>query len=453
MIASHLFVVYGFIIRRFYMRTIFTVCLLCLAISLSAQNRLLALGEPKPAWIDGVAPEHVAWFVGKSDRITEDTSYLEAKSGALADVLSQFMLFKAAKVENVIGDAETKQGDNTTSVLDNATRVVGSEIDSSGLYQQAEWIGPDGTIYVLYIYPLYSEPEFKPDMPSVLRAIPLRNGRIYFVGKAVSLDNNMEVLSREAEQNARMQMLLWLGGSLAGAYIEYGRDIIMDDDDVHEYRSFEAVFQFTSQINQQELSLRQHYSIMQKETDLSYHYYGLYSISTTVVPEFVPEYHLFTYYTKRIDTETENNLGIAAYFNGNSYSREIFPERSPVSSDASPEAPEWLNDMPPDDVLWGIGVAKEKSLVVQNLMAQVHSVESIAAQENMSVQVTKTDYDDGREVELVRTESSMDISNVKRLRDAVTADGITWQLWEWKKPYVDFNAEDALRLLDEQLNN
>jgi hypothetical protein len=440
------------------MRTVFTVCLLCLAISLSAQNQGLASGEPRPGWIDDVAPKYVVWFVGKSDWMTEDMSYLEAKSGALADVLTQFMFFNAAEVRNTITGNETKRGNNTKSVTESATHVTGM-MGTAGLYQQAEWIGPDGTIYVLYIYPLYSH-EFKPDMPSVFSNISLQKDRIYFIGNAVSPDSNMEALSRQAEQNARMQMLLWLGGSLANEYKEYEK--YDGDYNFLEPSSFEASLRFTSQLNQQALSLRQDHSIAQKETDLSYHYYGLYSISSTVTPGRSPAYEFFTYYARSTATQTANNVSISANFNGNRYRREIFPARSSVTND---EWPEWVDDFPPEDVLWGIGTAVTKSLVVQNLEAQVHAVVDIARQISTTLKATMTQDDD---LMLEETNSVMetdvDTSNVKKRRDTVTSDGITWHLWEYpksellilndaEKRYPEFNTEEALRLMDEQLNN
>jgi hypothetical protein len=430
------------------------------------QRDALVAGEPMPRWVRELSsPADALWFVGKSDKITEDMSYLEAKSGALADVLTQFMLFKAAKVENMITGTETKQGNNASiSSQESITRVTGS-IDTSGLYQQAEWIGPDGTIYVLYIYPLYSH-EFKPDMPSVFSNISLRNDRVYFIGNAVSPDGDMEALSRQAEQNARMQMLLWLGGSFVGDFADGYKDEYAKSGEYDDSSSFEASLRFTSQINQQALSLRQDHNIVQKETDLSYHYYGLYSISSTVESRRVPAYEFFTYYAQSKETQTASDVSISANFNGNRYARDIFPARPSVTSDVLPE---WLNDFPPDDVLWGISSAAAKSLVVQNLVAQVRAVTSIAQQVNTRVQNMITPYDDGTEVAVYGSESVMDTSNVKKRRDTVTADGTTWHIWEYSKAdaakdalrqieqlkdngYTEFITEDALRLMDEQLN-
>jgi hypothetical protein len=275
-----------------------------------------------------------------------------------------------------------------------------------------------------------------------------------------------------AEQDARMQALLWLGGGFAGK---------LADDTVDSLVSFEATLQFSSKVDQQALPLRQDHSVMRWEADHSYHYYGLYSLSRDAVPEHVPIYPLFTYYAKSVGTPAEGTVSVSADFNGTRYDRDTFPALPPVNA-AALEVPEWLNDWPPDDVLWAIGTAQARSLVVQNLAAQVRSVAIIARQINGSVMQTEL----GVAVETF----TMYTPGTRKLWDTVTADGTTWQLWEWSKAnvhwafnarpdlfsteiyrakteaeiaaevfdreaeaYAEFKTDEALRLMEEQLNN
>jgi len=59
---------------------------------------------------------------------------------------------------------------------------------------------------------------------------------------------------------------------------------------------------------------------------------------------------------------------------------------------ADPTMPPWINDMPPEDVLWGIGVADNIQMNMRMTMADSRARQDIARQLNTVAQGMVTDY-------------------------------------------------------------
>jgi hypothetical protein len=56
------------------------------------------------------------------------------------------------------------------------------------------------------------------------------------------------------------------------------------------------------------------------------------------------------------------------------------------------QAPSWMNEMPPDGVLWGVGIAKQSSLGFSKTMAEARARQSIAGQLESCVNSALTDH-------------------------------------------------------------
>jgi hypothetical protein len=56
------------------------------------------------------------------------------------------------------------------------------------------------------------------------------------------------------------------------------------------------------------------------------------------------------------------------------------------------QQPPWLSEMPPDGVLWGIGVAKQSNIAFSKTMAEARARQSIAFELNSCIQSAIVDY-------------------------------------------------------------
>jgi hypothetical protein len=65
---------------------------------------------------------------------------------------------------------------------------------------------------------------------------------------------------------------------------------------------------------------------------------------------------------------------------------------SPDSKQRDPNSPPWLNDLPPADEIWGIGIAKQSSEQMSMTMAETRARAGIARQLNARVEDMITDY-------------------------------------------------------------
>jgi len=153
---------------------------------------------------------------------------------------------------------------------------------------------------------------------------------------------------------------------------------------------------------------------------------------------------------------------------------------SPSSSGPGPTTtPEWLNDFPPEDVIWGIGTAKQSSPSMSMTTAEARARVAIARQMSTKVQAMFTDYnlDAGNvnnqanasmQEDVSRQITNMDVSGARPVKRWESPDGTWWYLVELKKSdakssvasilgnqeaaFAEFKAQQALQMLDAQLS-
>jgi hypothetical protein len=140
--------------------------------------------------------------------------------------------------------------------------------------------------------------------------------------------------------------------------------------------------------------------------------------------------------------------------------------------------PEWLNDFPPEDVIWGIGIAKQSSESMSMTTAEARARVAIARQLSTKVQAMFTDYnlDAGNvnnqanaslQEDVSRQVTNMDVSGAVPLKKWKANDGTWWFLVQMKKAdakntvssilrneeaqYAQFKTQQALQMLDAQL--
>ncbi|MDR0501854.1 MAG: hypothetical protein LBH16_00885, partial [Treponema sp.] len=65
---------------------------------------------------------------------------------------------------------------------------------------------------------------------------------------------------------------------------------------------------------------------------------------------------------------------------------------APAAAIGPANSPDWLNDFPPEDVIWGIGIAKQSSPSMSMTTAEARARTAIARQLNTKVQAMFTDY-------------------------------------------------------------
>jgi uncharacterized lipoprotein NlpE involved in copper resistance len=152
--------------------------------------------------------------------------------------------------------------------------------------------------------------------------------------------------------------------------------------------------------------------------------------------------------------------------------------KSSPSQTGPTTTPEWLNDFPPEDALWGIGLAKQSSSQMSMTTAEARARVSIARQLSTRVQAMFTDYnlDAGNvsnqanaslQEDVSRQITNMDISGAVPIKKWEAKDGTWWFLVEYKKSdarntvasilgneqaaFAQFKAQQALQMMDAQL--
>ena len=140
--------------------------------------------------------------------------------------------------------------------------------------------------------------------------------------------------------------------------------------------------------------------------------------------------------------------------------------------------PPWINDLPPEDVLWGIGSAKQSSDAMSMTTAEARARVSIARQLDTKVKAMFTDYnlDAGNvgnianatlQEEVSRQITNTNLSGARPIQRWIAADGTWWYLMEFKKSdakntvagilgnqeaaFAQFKAQQALDILEAQL--
>ena len=140
--------------------------------------------------------------------------------------------------------------------------------------------------------------------------------------------------------------------------------------------------------------------------------------------------------------------------------------------------PEWLNDFPPEDVLWGIGIAKQSDPSMSMTTAEARARVSVARQLQTKVQAMFVDYNEDAgnvkaqanvslQQNVSRQITNMDVSGARPIKRWQAPDGTWWYLVEYKKSdakntvasilksqeaaFAQFKAQQALDMLDFQL--
>ncbi|MDR0582970.1 MAG: LPP20 family lipoprotein [Treponema sp.] len=148
------------------------------------------------------------------------------------------------------------------------------------------------------------------------------------------------------------------------------------------------------------------------------------------------------------------------------------PAAGPVTT------PEWLNDFPPEDVIWGIGSARQTSASMSMTTAEARARVSIARQLDNKVQAMFTDYnlDAGNvgsqanasmQEDVSRQITNINLSGARPIKRWQGSDGTWWYLVEYSKSnaktavasilgneeaaFAQFKAQQALDILDQQL--
>jgi hypothetical protein len=151
----------------------------------------------------------------------------------------------------------------------------------------------------------------------------------------------------------------------------------------------------------------------------------------------------------------------------------------PVQSQpADPNIPEWLNEIAPEDVIWGIGSAKQSSESFSMTSAENRARVAIARQIDSKVQAMFTDYnrDAGTtgaqanlslQEDVSRTLTQADLRGTTVNKKWRAENGTWWFRVEYKKSdakntvsgifeseaadYAEFKADQALQMMDAQL--
>ena len=151
----------------------------------------------------------------------------------------------------------------------------------------------------------------------------------------------------------------------------------------------------------------------------------------------------------------------------------------PATTNSGPiTTPPWINDFPPEDVIWGIGIAKQSSASMSMTTAEARGRVSIARQLDTRVQAMFTDYnlDAGNvnnqantslQEDVSRQITNMNVSGARPIQRWQAQDGTWWFLVEFRKSdakaavasilgneeamYAQFKAQQALDMLDAQL--
>jgi TolB-like protein len=151
---------------------------------------------------------------------------------------------------------------------------------------------------------------------------------------------------------------------------------------------------------------------------------------------------------------------------------------SPNSATGTVNSPDWLNDFPPEDAIWGIGIAKQSSAAMSRAVAEARAHVAIVRHLDMKVQAMFMDYNldastagskanASLQEDVSRQITNMNVSSAWPVKRFQTPDGTWWYLLEFKKSdarnavadilrnkqtqYTQFKVQQALQMLDAQL--
>jgi hypothetical protein len=143
-----------------------------------------------------------------------------------------------------------------------------------------------------------------------------------------------------------------------------------------------------------------------------------------------------------------------------------------------PNLPPWIDELPPEDVLWGIGAAKQSSISMSRTTARNRAVVDIARQIDSRVKAMFTDYnrDAGTtgsqanlslQEDVTRTLTDVDLSGTETSANWTAPDGTYWIRVSYPKAnllktasqifdseaarYAEFKADEALAIMNNEL--
>ena len=155
------------------------------------------------------------------------------------------------------------------------------------------------------------------------------------------------------------------------------------------------------------------------------------------------------------------------------------PAGAGASGPANANTPEWLNDFPPEDVLWGIGSAKQSTENLSMTMADARARQEVARQLSVLAEGMVKDYARdagtvGNQTSLQLAESvarqltSAQLSGATPIKRWKAPDGTWWYLVQMKKAdaakaaagvidneaarYAEFKSMEALKEMDALLS-
>ena len=149
-----------------------------------------------------------------------------------------------------------------------------------------------------------------------------------------------------------------------------------------------------------------------------------------------------------------------------------------TQSNTRTDTPEWLNEFPPEDLIWGIGTAKQSSASMSMTTAEARARTAVARQLDNLVQAMFTDYnlDAGNvrnqansslQEDVSRQVTNINLAGARPIKRWQAKDGTWWYCVEYKKAdarkevasilnneeaaFAQFKAQQALQMLDKQL--
>jgi len=398
-----------------------------------------------PSWVHQQPKntDDTVFFIGKSEKEGSYDNYLEAKAGALADILIQFSLYRGAYLSDTIRDYRAENADDP----ENADDIIGFEdntselsfnINSAGLYQRDEWLDTDGTLYVLCVFEPGGSVNPMPDLPQFFQKRVVDDGRIYFTAMAVSPQKTDE-LGLHAEKNAQLQALLWLGAEISGGFTDYTAINKSNPDD--NAGSCNGSVQCVSTTNIESIALRQEAKRLTRGQNKKYYYYGLYSMRAEDLNNTSGN-NCFKY-------SIEYEYGLTS---GEIYRRQVdFLGDSVTRSEhndsrsAKPhtEIPGRIKDAlraTPEDALLGISEDNTDSMILNTVTTAIRAAAEIARQIDTSIQDMIRDYTADSEsgngtmnfTEYLSTsKSAVTIAGAVKIADVADSENSSlWQLWQ-----------------------
>jgi len=404
-----------------------------------------------PSWVREIPQSNDlnVFFVGKSERSGNYANYLEAKAGALMDVLIQFAAFKGMDVNSILETYHVVSGESL-EVLDSFmfhSRVM-FNINSAGLYQRDEWMSPDGTLYTLYAYFIKEQDRVSGtlagniNIPDFYGNFRRENNRIYFSAMSVFSSENLEILEKMTENNAKIQVYLYLGADVRGNLSMHAQSSTNNES----IDFLQATLQCSTRVNLQNLSFRKDAQYIQRGSDGKIYFYGLYSINN-VQPRIETENIFYTYY---INQENINKIFLKNVdFNGN-----IFIQDKPYLIGRNNSFLQRKTTIEIDNIIRNIrftnnneniifaGFNNNESIEVQNLRVLMHALFEAATFMGTNIKDMIAEYfsEDTNNMSISSISSitgrtsSTKISNLIKIREELAIDGALYQIWSLPRP-------------------